>query len=165
MVERIASCACGKVQLRARGTPLVSGACYCSDCQAGGKLLEEAGVRPGFRDAWGGTAYLTYRDDRIAQLEEAQMVRGFKLKDNSPTTRYVTTCCNTAIILKYGPGWWTSIYRDRFGDAAPALEMRNKVRYAQDAATLPRDVPAYRNFPMRMLWRLAGARIAMWLHI
>jgi hypothetical protein len=164
-VERVAACACGKVRLSARGTPIVNGACHCSDCQAGARLMEGAGARPGFCDAWGGTAYLSYRDDRLDWLEGREMVRGFKLKPDAPTTRYMTTCCNTAIFLKYGPGWWTSVYRGRFGDRAPPLEMRNKTAHAISPETLPRDVPAYRNFPMRMVWRLLSARVAMWLHI
>ena len=145
-VERVAACACGKVRLSARGTPIVNGACHCSDCQAGARLMEGAGAR-------------------LDWLEGREMVRGFKLKPDAPPTRYMTTCCNTVIFLKYGPGWWTSVYRGRFGDAAPPLEMRNKTAYALSPETLPRDAPAFRNFPMRMVWRLLSARVAMWLHI
>ena len=53
------------------------------------------------------------------------------------------------------------MYRVRFGDAAPPLEMRNKVEHAQDRNTLPDDVPTYRSFPLSLIWRLLRARAAM----
>ncbi len=156
--EHIASCACGKVRFKAVGKPIASGACYCADCQAGGRMMEDAGARHDFRDAWGGTEYLTYGDTRITCLDGASLVQGFKIREDAPTTRFVTTCCNSAIYLKYGSGWWTSLYRVRFGEAAPPLEMRNNVRNAQNRSTLPRDVPTYNRFPLKLFWRLLRAR-------
>jgi len=156
--ERIASCNCGKVQVRATGRPIVSAACYCADCQAGGRLLEEAGARKDFRDAWGGTEYLVYRDDRLRGLEG--MVQAFRIREAAPTTRYITTCCRSALYLKYGAGWWTSLYRVRFGDTAPPLQMRNNIQHVQDRATLPSDVPTYSGFPPGLFGRLLCARLA-----
>ncbi len=160
-LERIASCDCGQVRFRAAGTPIASAVCYCSDCQAGGRQMEAAGARKDFRDRWGGTPYLTYRNDRLECLDGAALVQGFKLREDAPTTRFMATCCHSAIYLKHGPGWWTSMYRVRFGDAASPLEMRNKVAHAQDRETLPDDLPAYRSFPPSLIWRLLRARLAM----
>jgi hypothetical protein len=157
MPERIASCNCGKVRIRALGRPIVSAACYCADCQAGGRLLEEAGARRDVRDAWGGTEYLVYRDDRVHVPDG--MVQGFRIREGAPTTRYITTCCRSAMYLKYGPGWWTSVYRSRFGDTAPPLEMRNNVRHVQDRATLPSDVPTHLGFPPSLFGKLLRARL------
>ncbi|HXC55871.1 MAG TPA: hypothetical protein VNU97_11300 [Rhizomicrobium sp.] len=162
---RMASCDCGKVRFKAMGKPIVSAVCYCTDCQAGGRQIEAAGARRDFRDAWQGTGYLTYRDDRLECLAGASLLRGFKLREGSGTTRFMTTCCKSAIYLKFAPGRWTSMYRVRFGDAAPPLEMRNNVQHAQDPATLPDDVPAYRGFPLKLLWRLLRASIGSWLRI
>ena len=162
-IERIAACACGKVRFKASGPPIVSAVCYCADCQAGGRQLEAQGAPHVFRDAWGGTGYLTYRDDRFAALDGASLLQGFKLRDDAPTTRFIATCCKSAIYLKHGPGWWTSVYRVRFGDAAPPLEMRNNIRQAQNPQTLPADVPAYRSFPLKLFWGLLRARFGMWL--
>jgi len=36
----IASCACGSVEVKALGKPIVSAACYCDDCQKGAAQLE-----------------------------------------------------------------------------------------------------------------------------
>lgn len=160
MIERIAACTCGRVRYRAAGRPIVSAVCYCTDCQAGGRQLEDAGAAPDFRDAWGGTGYLSYADARLECLDGAELVRGFKLRDDAPTTRYVTTCCNSAIYLKFGPGWWTSVYRIRFGESAPPLEMRNKVGRINNPAGLPHDVPRYDGFPLTLIWRLMRARFS-----
>jgi hypothetical protein len=155
--ERIASCNCGRVRIRALGRPIVSAACYCADCQAGGRLLEEAGAPNDFRDAWGGTAYLVYRDDRLDGPDGA--VQGFRIREGAPTTRFIASCCKSAMYLKYGPGWWTSFYRVRFGDTAPPLEMRNNVGHVQGLAALPSDVPAYPGFPPRLFGKLLLARL------
>jgi hypothetical protein len=65
--------------------------------------------------------------------------------------------------LKFGPGWWTSLYRARFSDDAPPVEFRNKVASLPPGVTLPKDVPAYPGFPLRFLARLLWARLAMGL--
>jgi len=161
--ERIASCDCGKVRLRASGKPIVGAVCYCADCQAGGRQLEEACARNDFRDAWGGTEYLTYRNDRIICLEGKSLLEGFKLTERAPTIRFISTCCRSPMYLKHGPGWWTSVYRGRFGVAATPLEMRNQTRHVANPDDLPRDVPIYRSFPLSLFTRLLQARLAMWL--
>jgi len=162
-IERHASCACGKVRYRAAGKPIVSAVCYCADCQAGGRAMEDAGARPDFRDAWGGTGYLTYRDDRLVCEAGAQLLKGYKLSDGAPTTRYVATCCNSAILLKFSGGFWTSMMRVRFGAEAPALEMRNKIDRAAHPDQIPRDVPAHRGFPPKLIARLVGSGIGVLL--
>jgi hypothetical protein len=65
--------------------------------------------------------------------------------------------------LKYGSGWWTSVYRVRLGDAAPPIEMRSKVGRARNRAALPKDVPHVSGFPLGLFGRLLHARLDMWL--
>ncbi len=161
--ERTSSCACGRVRFRATGKPIVSAVCYCADCQIGGRQLEEAGARKDFRDEWGGTGYLSYRDDHVTCLEGASLLQGFKISDQAPTTRFIATCCRSPMYLKFGPGWWTSLYLVRFGAAAPPLEMRNQTRHVSNQGALPRDLPIFRSFPLRLFARLSGARLGMWL--
>ena len=55
MIERHAACACGRVQLRMAGEPIASAACCCTDCQAGGRLIEARPGAPAVRDEFGGT--------------------------------------------------------------------------------------------------------------
>lgn len=163
MIERIASCVCGRVQLRALGEPILGAACCCSDCQEGGRLIEALPHAAVIRDAFGGTPYLIYRDDRVACVAGAEALEGIKLSESAPTTRYVATCCNSGMYLKHGPGWWTSVYRARFLGDPPPVELRNKVASLPPGVTLPRDIPAYRGFPLKLVTRLLSARVAMWL--
>ena len=46
---------------------------------------------------------------------------------------------------------------------APAVAFRNKVASLPADVTLPRDIPAYRGFPPRLIVRLLAARLSMWL--
>jgi hypothetical protein len=163
MIERIASCACGRVQLRALGEPILSAACSCTDCQAGGRLIEALTNAAPIRDEFGGTPYLIYRDDRFACVAGAELLEGIKLSEAAPTTRYVASCCNSGMYLKHGPGWWTSVYRARVLGDAPPLQLRNKVASLPPGVTLPEDIPAYRGFPPALIGRLMAARVAMWL--
>jgi hypothetical protein len=163
MIERIASCACGRVRLKATGEPILSAACCCSDCQAGGRLIEALPNSAVIRDGFGGTPYLIYRDDRFACVAGAEALKEIKLSETAPTTRYIATCCNSGMYLKHGPGWWTSIYRARFSGDAPPVELRNKVSSLPPDVTVPQDIPAYRGFPLKLIRRLLAARLAMWM--
>lgn len=159
----MAACTCGQVRLELAGPPILCGVCYCDDCQAAAGKLEADGASGEFHDAWGGTPYVTVRDDRLVVAQGADRLTGVKLRDGAPTTRFIATCCNCPVYLKYRPGWWASVYRARLGPDAPPNEMRSQTRYARETDHLPHDVPAYRGIPLRLFARLLGARMAMWL--
>jgi hypothetical protein len=161
--ERIAACACGQVRMRVTGKPIMTAVCHCADCQAGARQLEAMGASPSFHDAWGGTPYVTLRDDRLGEVEGRDRLVGVKLKDDAPTTRFMASCCNTPMYLKHGPGWWTSVYRGTLGQEAPAIEARGQTRHAVRPGTLPDDAPSYPGFPPQLLLRLLSARLMMWL--
>ena len=162
MIERHASCVCGRVRLMLAGEPILSAACCCSDCQAGGRLIEARPQAAAIRDEFGGTPYLIYRDDRLVCVAGEEALEGIKLSESAPTTRYVATCCNSGMYLKHAPGWWTSVYRARAVGEAPPVAFRNKIDSLPAGVTLPRDIPAYRGFPPQLLVRLLLARLAMW---
>jgi len=157
--RRVAACRCGQVRLELVGPPILAGVCYCDDCQAAAARLEAQGASGDFHDAWDGTAYVTMRDDRLVVAKGADRLSGFKLREDAPTTRFVATCCNSPVYLKYAPGWWTSVYRARVGADAPPIDMRSQTRHARGA--LPADVPAFAGIPLRLFARLLGARLAM----
>jgi hypothetical protein len=163
MIERRASCVCGQVQLNVIGEPILSAACCCSDCQAGGRLIEALPNAAVIRDEFGGTPYLIYRDDRFACVAGAEALEAIKLSESAPTTRYVATCCNSGMYLKHGPGWWTSVYRARFSGDPPPVELRNKVASLPPGVTLPTDIPSYPGFPPKLIRGLLAARLAMWM--
>lgn len=159
--RRTARCACGRVVCEGVGAPILSAVCYCGDCQAGGHAIEALPGAAHVCDADGGTPYLTYRDDRFACLEGAELLVGYKLKEKAPTQRFVASCCNTGMYLKFGPGHWISAYRLRFAEPLPPIEMRTNIARRRSELPLPQDAPAYRTFPVKLFVRLIAARLAM----
>jgi hypothetical protein len=163
LTTRYAACACGKVRCRLLGEPILSAVCYCDDCQKGAEPIEALPGATAFREADGGTPYLTWRDDRFACVEGADLLTDYKLTDRAPTRRTVASCCNSAMFLKFGPGHWVSAYRMRFEGDPPPLEMRTQTRFRRSNTPLPDDVRGYPGFPAALFARLIGARLAMFL--
>ena len=161
MDVRTAACVCGKVKFEALGPPVVNVVCHCDGCQAAAHQIEALPQASPILDQYGGTPFAVYRDDRFACVAGAEFLQGHKLGDQAPTTRYVASCCNSAMYLKFGPGWWRSVYRGRFVDALPPLKWRHQTQHLPADAEPPTDLPTYRNFPFRLLARLSVARIAM----
>ena len=161
MTERTSTCVCGKVRFVARGRPIVCAICYCDDCQAGARQLEALGACTAFRDTFGGAPYMTYRDDTVRCVQGEELLQGMKLREDAPTTRFIATCCQSPMYLKYAPGWWVSMYRDRFGGDAAPVQFRSQTQHALTA--LPQDVPSYRKFPPALFLRLLKARVGMLL--
>ena len=158
----IASCACGSVEVKALGKPIVSAACYCDDCQKGAAQLEALPNAPAVRDPGGGTAYVLYRKDRFACSKRAELLKPHKLKDISPTNRVVATCCNSAMFVNFDRGpHWISAYRARFHGDLPPLQARICTKFKPDSIVLSDDVPSYRSYPPGLMVKLLASRIAM----
>lgn len=143
------------------GTPILSAVCYCRSCQQGGHQIEALPGAPRVLDDDGGTPYLTYRDDRFHCVEGLALLKAYRINDDSPTQRMVATCCNSGMLLKFGPGHWTSAYRVRFFGDLPPIEMRNQIAHRTADTDIPRDAPHHKGFPPRLFYRLLAARIAM----
>lgn len=113
-------------------------------------------------DPDGGASLMVYRDDRIRCIAGQELLKGYKLKPDSPTTRYVATCCNSGMYLKFKPGHWVSAYRKRFDEAGlPPVEMRTNLRRRTSDAAFEDNAPRYQKFPIRLFTKLIGARIGM----
>ena len=82
--------------------PILSVVCYCDDCQKGGREIESLPNAARVLDADGGTPYLSYRDDRFSCVSGANLLVGYKIKDSAPTQRFVASCCNSGMFLKFG---------------------------------------------------------------
>ena len=156
---RVSSCKCGKVRFEASGEPIVSVVCYCSDCQAGGALIEQRPGAPAVRDPDGGTQLATFHAEQWRCLAGEELIEPVKLKPDSPTSRYVAACCNSGMYLEFAPGYWVSTYRNRFTDPLPPLEWRQKLERRNSTLPFPDDLPRYRGFGIRTLGRLAGGYI------
>jgi len=158
---RTSTCICGRVRCEATGAPIFGALCYCDRCQEGGRLIEALPGATPVRDADGGTPYLTYRDDRFRCVAGADLLVGYKINDRAPSQRFVASCCNTGMFLKFGPGHWVSAYRARFGPDAPPIEMRTQTRYRRADTIIPDDAPSFPGFPARLFLKLIAARFAM----
>ena len=161
MQVRMAACACGKVRCEAIDSPIVNVVCHCDDCQAAAHAIEALPHASPILDEYGGTPLAVYRDDRFSCVEGAELLKSYKLNDKAPTTRYVASCCNSAMYLKFGPGWWKSVYRNRFPDALPPLEMRNQIKHLPAGVKRPTDLPTFQGYPPRLFAKLMLARVAM----
>jgi hypothetical protein len=108
---------------------------------------------------------MTYRDGRLSCTAGNDLLQGVKLRDGAPTTRFIATCCKSPVYLKYGPGWWTSVYRVRFGAEAAPIEFRSQTQHVPPEAVLPNDLPIYRSFPPLLFVRLLTAGAAQLLGV
>jgi len=157
-----ATCACGCVELKASGKPIVSAACYCDDCQTGAAQIEALPNAASVRDPDGGTSYMLYRKDRFECSKGAELLKPHKLKDASPTNRVVATCCNSAMFVNFDRGpHWVSAYRARFHGDLPPVQARICTKFKPDGIVRSDDVPSYRNYPPSFIVKLLVSRIAM----
>jgi len=163
LTVRTSSCVCGRVRCEAVGAPILSGVCYCDNCQEGGRRIEALPHAAPVLDADGGTSYLTYRSDRFRCVSGAELLTDYRIREGSPTRRVVASCCNSAMFLKFEPGFWVSSYRARFAGDAPPVEMRTQTKYRRAATELPRDAPSYRGYGFKLWGRLIAARLAMFI--
>lgn len=88
----------------------------------------------------------------------------YKIKEESPTRRVVAACCNSAMFLDFQKGHWFSVYGARFEGDAPPVQMRVQTKFKPQSIKDPGDVPSYASYPIKFMWKLAAARIAMLLH-
>jgi hypothetical protein len=159
--NRIVRCSCGSVELETSGAPILRAICYCDDCQEAGRQIERLQNAPPFLDPDGGTDFLLYRKDRLKCVKGAELLRDHKLKEESATRRVVATCCNSAMFLDFQKGHWFSVYRARFADEVPPLQMRIQTKSRPEAAADTGDIPSHAGYPPRFMLKLIAARIAM----
>ena len=158
-----ARCTCGSVELEAVGAPIASTVCYCESCQEGSRQIEALPNGRPVCDSDGGTAFVLYRKDRVERSKGSQLLRGYKLKEESSTNRVVATCCNSAMFLDFGKGHWLSVYRAALRGDVPPLEMRVHTKSRPAGGDLPDDVPSYSGYSFKFMSKLFAAWIAMLL--
>ena len=156
MSEWIVRCACGAVEIEASGRPIVSTACYCSDCQAAGHHLEALSGAPRIVAEDGGTAAVLFRKDRVAFSRGQAQLREYRLKPGSPTRRLVATCCNTPLALDFTQGFWISVYAGRMVPEAPPLDMRTMVKERPEWTVLSDDIPNVEGHSGKFMLKLLG---------
>jgi hypothetical protein len=157
----VASCRCGQVAFVATGAPIVGATCYCESCQKAGRCFEQLPAAPAVLDADGGTSFLLYRKDRVRCEKGEGLLRQHRLAPDAPTRRVVAVCCHSPMFLEMRGGHWLSMYRTRFPDGAPPLEMRVLTRSRPDGVELADDLPNYAVHSAKFMWKLFVAWVAM----
>ena len=158
----VLACACGKVEYEATEPAILSVACYCDDCQEGGRRIEALPNAPPVLDADGGTACVLYRKDRVRCTHGAELVTKLKLREKTATNRLVATCCNSALAISFDDSkHWMPLFRSRLRGGARPLDMRICTKFARDPDRIPKDVPAHRSFAFSFIWKLLGVWFAM----
>lgn len=155
-------CTCGSVVLELTGQPIITSVCYCHDCQAGAGTIEALPNAAPVRDPDGGTAYVIYRKDRVKCVAGAELLKSYKLDQKTATNRIVASCCNSAMMLNFDDSkHWVDVYRKRFTENAPPVEMRVCTRFAPGNLAPADGVPGYPGFAPRFIVKLLAARLAM----
>lgn len=158
-----ATCQCGEVKLEAAGPPILSVSCYCASCQEAGRRFEQVASAPLVLDPDSGTGFILYRKDRVQFVVGQEHLQEHRLKPASPTRRVVATCCNSAMFLDFTKGHWLSIYRNRFPQGVPPLEMRVMTKERRVGVQLADDAPNYSGRSGKFMLKLIAAWIAMGL--
>ena len=65
------------------------------------------------------------------------------------------------MFLEFKGGHWLSMYRDRFSDSAPSIEMRVMTRDRRAGVVLGDEVPNFASHSVKFMWKLLTAWIAM----
>ena len=103
-----------------------------------------------------------FRKDRVACVQGQDRLVAHKLTPGSATSRYLASCCNSAMYLGFDDAkHWVDVFRDRIEGNPPRVQARVCTRFLPEGVEAPGDVPAYRSFPPGVIPRLLGARIAM----
>jgi hypothetical protein len=155
------TCQCGKVAFSAARSPILAASCYCSSCRQAAEEFENLPSAPQVLDIDGGTPVVLYRKDHIQCKTGKEYLEEIRLNPNSPTRRVIATCCNSPMFLDFTKGHWLSIYRKRFPDGAPPIEMRVMTKDRRAGVILRDDVPNYDGYPVRFMLKLILAWISM----
>ncbi|HEV2112099.1 MAG TPA: DUF6151 family protein, partial [Gammaproteobacteria bacterium] len=117
---RTVPCACGRVELEAQGEPIICAACYCDDCQEAASRIEALPGANQVKGSDGGTEYIVYRKDRVRYTKGAELLQRQKLRERSPTNRWVAGCCNSAMSVNFDDAkHWVNVYRLRLTGEKP----------------------------------------------
>ena len=157
-----AVCSCGTVSIALIGPPIYCTACHCDDCQAASHKFDELPTPEPTMDAFDGTHYVLQRKDRYVISSGSELLRPHKLRESSPTSRMVASCCNTPMFLAFNNAQhWISLYRSRIKEQTPRLQSRVATKFSKHPESLPHDVPSYKTFPINMVARLFLSRAQM----
>ncbi len=141
---------------------MTSVVCYCDTCQEGSRQIEALTNAPPILGPDGGTAYILYRKDRVKYSKGAENLKGYKLDEQSTTSRVVAVCCNSAMVMRFDDAkHWVPMYRARFQGELPPLQWRICTKFKPENAEIPTDVTSSAMYPAGFMWKLLASRLEM----
>jgi len=159
---RTARCSCGSVEIDVFGSPITSVVCYCDSCQEGSRQIEALTDAAPILDPGGGTAYILYRKDRITYTKGEELLKGYKIEENSTTSRVVATCCSSAMVMRFDDAkHWVPVYRARFQGDVPPLQWRICTKFRPENTAVPADIPSSAMYPAGFMWKLLTSKLSM----
>lgn len=160
--EWVVRCSCGQVELRAQGEPMFCIVCYCDDCQAGSAQVEALPNARRVKDELGGTGYVLVRRDRIQWVRGKDIIRRYKIREQSATRRNVATCCNSPVIVDFD-AWqpWVSLFSTAIVGHCPPPAMRLFTKFAPQPELIPQDIPCHERFPLSFPLKVLKTAAAM----
>jgi len=159
--RRTISCKCGSVKVELLGSPMLVNICHCVGCQRGSAQIESLPGASRLLDAYGGTPYVLWRKDRVRLLQGRERLRDLRREGDKDTRRVVASCCNSPVLLDFGPGHWVSIYQQRFDEPVPQARARIQTRSMQPGNPPNDGLPLHPGYPFGMMVKLLTTRIAM----
>ncbi len=155
------TCGCGGVALEAAGPPIMTVVCHCESCRKEAARFASLPGAPQVLGPDGGTEFVVARKDRVKIVRGQDRLRAYRRTPEATTRRVLASCCDDPMFLEFSKGHWLSLYRDRFGDHAPALEMRVMTKDHPEAAPFTDALPSYGTHSVAFMWRLLRAWAAM----
>ncbi len=155
-------CACGQFSLEVIGDPFSASECHCKSCRSAAQRLST--LPPAFPIAAdnGGVPYALYRKDRVRFPDGTAKLTEFRLNDDAPTRRVLTTCCHTPVFLEFESGHWVSLFTGLWPEGQrPAPRIRTQTGDVPDGATLDDSLPAGTMTTAGFYAKLLGEWIAM----
>lgn len=158
----VAHCACGRVELEAKGPPLATIVCYCDDCQAAGKQIDALpDGRSGLgRD--GGTISVLFRKDLVRCVRGSELLVDHKLRPQSPATRVIASCCNSNMSTRFD-NWMPFSALRTFSVNVDALKPQVCIytKHAPSPAQIEHAAPQHPRLPLGLQMKVLGAAVTL----
>jgi hypothetical protein len=152
-----AYCACGRVTFEASGKPMTVISCYCDDCQNFAKELDASGGHSGV-SADGGTIGTMYRKDLVRCVSGEDLLIDRKFRPGSPTTRQLTSCCNSNVLTKFD-NWLPMVVLRTHSKNVDSVRPRICIhtKFAPDPARIQHDAQRAAKLPPNLILKVLGA--------
>lgn len=156
------ACACGQFHVELTGKPFITTECHCDSCREAARRMSALPAAFPPADNNGGTPFALYRKDRIGFPDGTDNLKAYRLTEQSPTRRVVTTCCNSPIFLEFQSGHWLSLYANLWPlERRPAIAIRTMTSDLPENHLLDDALPAGKAVTAGFYWKLLTAWVAM----